>query len=282
MYYRARLANHHLAGSSVSGDDYVDQVHAFGVALGVEGEGMFAFGDIAKVAVHDEAAVDVVDTDDGIAGDSSVKVEVSLSTDRVGVEIDLVKTNSVDSGDVDGGSIILGVDNFVGEVSNILHVHKDTTSVGTEVDSAGPLGFGKGEFILGDTCVGDVVSDGQFAGLLADGRHRDTSEVIVGLPSGVAVFGEDTIGGANIDGTIGDFYHGAVGGKRRIGQGGSLNRHCAATRIVKDHNVGERGVEVFKGNDETILTFAGVDSDVADRTGEPSAVVVVNGVDMEG
>lgn len=213
MYYRARLANHHLAGSSVSGDDHVDQVHAFGVALSVEGEGMFAFGDIAKVAVHDEAAVDVVDTDDGIAGDGGVKVEVSLSADRVGVEIDLVKTDSVDSGDVDSGSIILGIDNFVGEVSNILHVHEDTTSVGAEVDSAGPLGFGIGEFILGDTCVGDVVSGRQFAGLLADGCHRNTREVVVGLPRCVAVFGEDTIGGADVDGTIGDFHHGAVGGE---------------------------------------------------------------------
>ena len=41
-------------------DGEVNQIHALCEALGVEGEGVCTFGDKAQVAVHHEAAVDVV------------------------------------------------------------------------------------------------------------------------------------------------------------------------------------------------------------------------------
>ena len=117
---------------------------------------------------------------------------MSLIGDGVGIEVNLVETNGVNRGDVNSGSVVGRVDNLVGEVGDILHVHEDTTSVGAEVDGTRPFGLGEGEIVLVDASVGDVVADRQLAGLLADGGHGDTLNLGVGLPGGVAFLGEDT------------------------------------------------------------------------------------------
>ena len=261
----------------MAGDDDVDQIHALGIALGVEGEGVVAFGDVTQVAIGDEAAVNVVDAELGIAGGGSIEFEVSFGADGVRIEVYLVGADGVDSGDVNNGGVVLGVDNLVGEVGDILDIHEDTAAVGAEVEGTGPFGFGESELVLGDAGVGDVVADGQVAGLLAHGGHRDILEVGVGLPSGAAFLGEDALVGADEDGSGGVFNEGAIGGDSGVRKGKEFEIGGGAGGI-DDGDIGEVGRVFVEGEDKTVDTVAMVNNDVADGTGEPNVIVIADGV----
>ena len=241
---------------------------------------MATFVHEAQVGVHHETTVDVVDAQLGVAGSSGIELEVSLSADGVRIEVNLVGTNSVNRGDVHGGSVIRGVDNLVGEIGDILHVHKDTTTIGTKVDGTRPFGLREGKLVLGDTGVGEVVTDGELASLLAHGGHGDTLKVGIGLPCSAAFLGEDTGGGTDIDGTSGILNEGAVSGDGGIAQGDKFDGRVGAG-IVEDGNIGEIRGEVLESKDDAILTVALVDHHVADGTWEPSITVVVDCVDVE-
>lgn len=277
MCYLARLANHHLGGGSVAGDNDINQIHASSITLSTEGEGVVSFRDIAQVGVRYESAGDVIDAELCIAGGSSVELEVSLSADRIGIEMNLVNTDSVDCRNT---NVVLRIDDLVGEVCDILHIHEDSAAIGAEIDGTGPFGLGESVEVLGDTSVGEVVTCGQFAGLLTHRGHGDTLEVGISLPCGGAFLGEDTFGGTNEESSGGVFNDSAVGRNGRICQRKGLERR-RTTRIVNDGYISEVRREVLEGEDKTILSVTVVNNHVADGAGKPGIVVVIDGVGME-
>ena len=96
---RPCLSHQHLGGGGVAADDDVDEVHALGHAVGADGVDLLAFGGVAKVAAGDHAAVKVIDAQGGAAGLGGGEAQMSIAADGVGIDADVVQTNTADAGD---------------------------------------------------------------------------------------------------------------------------------------------------------------------------------------
>ena len=281
LCYRARLANNHLGGGSVAGDADVDQIHALGHTVGADAEAVLAFGDMAEVAVHHHATVEVVDAELCVAGSFSAQGEVSHVGDGVRIEAEGAGAGGGDGGDVDE---VGSLNDIVGEVGDIGHIHEDAAAVGAEVDGAGPFGACESIVVGGDAGVGEVAADGIGLGLLAHGGHGDVGQTAVGVPTSGLV--EETLGGADVDVSGGILDDGAVGGNVLIAvvinvDGETLDAVVGLRSVVDDGDIVVLLGIALEGENQAVVAFAGVDGDRADGAVEPLAAVDLEGIDIQ-